>query len=445
MWWRVVLVVFSAVSAPARAPTPVCHGGEKEAPWLEAWRHLDRTLRALPDGAPLAAPLAELGRFMSGPCFAWARFALGDAKPDSATSLRTWWIEDGGAWLESAAGEPAERRVTFPPDFRPSLFLEGHAREDVSALLCPASDARCGAETRGWLRRAQDAFDQHDDRYDEIAPDEVGIRGHKEWREAGRICDAEAAAAKDGERAAIWRACIDGRRPLVARLPVGRFRAPSRGWLVVAGRRGHYQFCDGIAAYDLVTGSAAAARSCGGLALANGGLVDGRKTDVSRKAETETGTVSVDNLRELALALVLLDHTGRLAVGEDEAALPPRTGVPAARAAGDSRREGTSWMTSGQTHLTWRWIDGAETLASGELRTPDSSRAEEAHADHLLEIVEAGLSPGCPRATPPVAKAADGSGSTSWVDAPSADQAITFAALRHAFEAARTGCSAPAH
>jgi hypothetical protein len=93
--------------------------------------------------------------------------------------------------------------------------------------------------------------------------------------------------------------------------------------------------------------------------------------------------------------------------------------------------------------LDWRWIDGARTLAHGQLTWPVSFRAEEAHADRLLEIVEAGLAPGCPPAMPP-AKAADGmSGDAHSIDASPAAQAAIFETLRREFQNAAAACPAP--
>jgi hypothetical protein len=413
------------------------HGGSLAGRLASPGSEPARVARRLAAGPPLA----ELRRFLSNPCFVWARFSLGATKPDSAASLRTWWVEYGYSWLSTTAAQPSSRRVTLPPDFRPSLFLAGHEHETLTPLLCASSDARCGAETRGWLLRAQEAFDRHDDFYESIPPDDLASPpGRKEWHEAGPVCDAQAAAAKPADRLATWRDCIDNLRPVVARLPVGRFRAPTRGWLIIAGRRGHYAFCDGVAAYDLATGAASAVRSCSTLVLANGGFVDGAKTNAARRNETDSGTVSVDNLRELTLMLLLLEHGTRLAASADEGQLPPNVTVPTTAPPRLQQRGGSGFITSGDTLLSWRWIDGARTLASGELRWPGSSRAEEAHADQLLEILEAGLSPGCAPAAPPALAAGGNSGAVSPIDADPADRAVTYESLRRSFEKAHAAC-----
>ena len=62
-----------------------------------------------------------------------------------------------------------------------------------------------------------------------------------------------------------WHACIEELRPRQDALPLGRVRAPMRGFFVVRGRRGHYSFCDEIRAYDLASGAAYVASSCSGV------------------------------------------------------------------------------------------------------------------------------------------------------------------------------------
>jgi hypothetical protein len=39
-----------------------------------------------------------------------------------------------------------------------------------------------------------------------------------------------------------WRDCIEMARPKRVALPLGDFKAPTTGWVVVTGRRGHYDF-----------------------------------------------------------------------------------------------------------------------------------------------------------------------------------------------------------
>ena len=417
-------------------------GKTTPAPWVASFRSVGKSVIALRDGAPFGPAWAELQALIKQPCFRWARIALGDRKPDSAAALRAWWNEGGESWLAEAAGQPRRGEVSFPPDFRPSLFLAGNEHEAETPILCAAGDAACGAETRGWIARAEQAFDEHDDR-DEQRTVHHDLSADGAAQKAKAECEKVARDAKPAARLHAWMACVTQQRRTVTRFPVGRFRVPGSGWLIIAGRRGHYQFCDGVAAFDLATGSAATVRSCGGLFLQHDGFVDGKKTAAGRKLQSDVGMVSADNARELALNLLLLDRATRVSVDLRDAELPQ--GVSLDRATKDEELVSTSAafsISDAQTMLTWSWVDAGVTRAHGKLTWPYSSRAEETHADRLLEILEAGLVAGCPPATPPLPTVTNGSGTVSPIDASPDDNEATFAALRRAFQRAAAGCHA---
>lgn len=61
-------------------------------------------------------------------------------------------------------------------------------------------------------------------------------------------------------------------------------RAPSHGWFILRGRRGHYRFSDEVRAYDLATGAAYVARSEAALALGGVGRRCGRPNGSHRSA-----------------------------------------------------------------------------------------------------------------------------------------------------------------
>ena len=138
--------------------------------------------------------------------------------------------------------------------------------------------------------------------------------------------------------------------------------------VVVRGRRGHYQFCDQLTAFDLATGAYYASKSCSGLALRTNGAVDAAKTDAARTPVIQTGRVSVDNLREAAWIIMLAPHVD--ATGYASAStfpIPP--GLDVKVAIGDVRggSAGSAWGSSAQTRLAWTWIDGAAIVADGIL------------------------------------------------------------------------------
>ncbi len=353
------------------------------------------------DGVPLDA-LAEPYRALSGsPCF--ASMGPGAAPLESRAALRVWWSEGGLDWLwhfamgRGGAGHEADDfEVAFPPDPRPALSLESSAADHpLRALLCREDDAACGRETAGWILRAEAAFDAHAarERAREQRVAEDGGPDAPPGSEDGRIavCARDAAALPAAERFPRWRSCVSAARDQTSALPVGRVRAPTRGWLVLRGRRGHYGFCDEIRAYDLATGAAYVASRCANLFT----LGPAPATPPSPTQVVTTGRVPVDALREAAWMLLLassVDHThvsgAHVRVPE---ALPLRWDGDFLGASG----RGGGWGSSAQTRLGWAWVFGARVLAQGQLTWPDSDRAAEAHAASLVRVAEAALAPGC--------------------------------------------------
>src|SRR5262249_15238973 len=119
-------------------------------------------------------------------------------------------------------------------------------------------------------------------------------------------CPAYARGAPRRRQLASFRECLDASAERSLAFPIGRVKKPTAGWLVVSGRRGHYEFCDELRAFDLATGSAYRVASCSGLALMSGGAVDHRATDAARKQDRERGMVSLDEIREAAWMLLQL-------------------------------------------------------------------------------------------------------------------------------------------
>jgi hypothetical protein len=307
--------------------------------------------------------------------------------------------------------------VLFPPDEPPVLAAEDLPRDHaLRSLLCSAGDESCGRETAGWALRAGDAFRAH------------GLAGAPLAAAPGREalaerCRREAMAVNEDLRYARWYGCVAAGLPRDAVLPLGRVRAPARGWLVLRGRRGHYHFCDEARAYDLATGAAWIATSCGGLVLQNGGSVDFDATDRNRAGSVVTGVLPIDALREAVWMLLLADQ---VEVVRRQAELVPLPRGLEPRLPSDGSIFGSvadsMWFTSAQTTLAWSWIDGGRVRAEGTLVWPSSYRAAETHAASLVRTAEAALAPGCPPAALPRAfdaafDAASSHGGVSSLDA----------------------------
>lgn len=388
---------------------------------LAALRAVITALSPSDDVAPVRRSLSDLA---SSECFELASTSVRLPEVRDALTIRRWWEAGGDAYFENmldayrepdARGRPTGRpQILVPPDERHSLTLDTAPRHALASLLCRDQDASCGAETAGWRVRAERRLQAF------AAEDEVRYSGDGEPTRAQRraACDTTAARTPRATRFVEWLQCVDAERATVPALPIGRFRAPKTGWIVLRGRRGHYSFCDEVRAYDLATGAAYVAQSCSGLALRHDGSVDAGATDGARGLEVTSGRLPVDALREAALMTMLAPSVDEH-VSDNAWYEPLPAGVSMdweeLSFGGFGMR---SWYSSGQTQLSWAWVDGGRVVASGALTWPESARAGETHADELWQVAEGGLVAGCaPAALPTAWPLASASAGVSPLDA----------------------------
>jgi hypothetical protein len=408
---------------------------------------LGKSVDALGAAGDLAPVNAALTKLLETPCFALAEGEMTEPlRFESGLSAKTWWSEGGQAWLAHYL-ELGEDRATYhanhplyswvPPSPRKTLTAESAKGSTLAPILCPADDATCGTETRGWLRRADEAFAAH----------ALARRDEPGEREPRAACAAKARNETRGARYAAWRTCIDETRERHDALPLGRFRAPTEGWLVLRGRRGHYHFCDEVRAYDLATGAAWITGTCGGLALRDNGTVDGKKTDDGRAPRGEVGRLPQDNLREAALATFLAPHVQARVLQSGFGLALPDDLVLEAEARG-MHGLGMSWRTtSAQTTVSWSWVISGRAVTSGELTWPeDYNDAGADHAVKLIQIAEAAyapLKPGecAPAAPPSPLPLGAGPPRVSKIDG-TVDNAVT-GAVTSAFKAMKAPVCAP--
>jgi hypothetical protein len=233
-----------------------------------------------------------------------------------------------------------------------------------------------------------------------------------------------------------WAMCVIENAPRSLRyVSEKRLRAPERGWLVMRGRRGHYAFADEVRAYDLATGAAYVARSGSALVLA-GPNVDLASTDARRQSESFAGRVAPDQVRELAFVLLTRSALAEVRLQVEAARVPE--GMPftlAATAKPDRLGDGRSgWASSAQTEIAYALVDGVATRHEGHFTWPNSSDRADDYADHLVQILEAGLEQGCAPARLPLAIGHGGAreSAVSRLDADPARQADVFADLDRA-------------
>ena len=197
-----------------------------------------------------------------------------------------------------------------------------------------------------------------------------------------------------------WHACLQGNRIKTAAFPIGDFKSPVSGWLVISGRRGHYEFCDSTSAYDLETGTAVVFTSCSDLALRPGGSVDRDSTNRARVDRVRGGKVSIENLREAAWMLLLSTEVKPIELRARTFPLP--ASLEPKLFAGEGTLFGSGFgMNTSMTTLAWRLVNPAGRSYSGQQTWPRSYEAAEDHAANLINVFEGSLVEGCVSQRPP--------------------------------------------
>jgi hypothetical protein len=352
------------------------------------------------DGDPKPI-VADLNKAVEMPCLERASLPMYLDELDSGWALRDWWGRDGEWWLRHylalTTRDESGVHVVFPTDPRNTLTQQSRPDHPLHHLLCDHDDEACQAEPAGWRLRATRLFDLDAER-----------RVHKQRPPVDDESCLERAKAKAAEdQYQAWYECSTKGQKRQRMFPLGGMRAPTDGWLVVQGRRGHYGFCDEVRAYDLKTGAFYATQSCGGLALRRNGSVDQKATDDARKPKQLVGRMDVLALRETAWMIFMADELSRDGVQAAFGTYVPegiRVGWRADEGLGGFGMGGFS-MSSAQTTLAWRYQRKGKMLHSGTLRWPnDYNHIGKEHAVRLLQIAEADLRFGCaPAALPNLA------------------------------------------
>jgi hypothetical protein len=283
-------------------------------------------------------------------------------------------------------GRRNTRRVwAVPPEPRPPL--DAQLASALGPWLCSALDATCTAAAEH-VARAEAAFDR--------------FAGDPEHAPHVPSCvPSRTPAARDGGPTPwqSWVSCVTDAAPRAARYPSARFRAPERGWLIVGGRRGHYDFMDELRAFDLATGAAYVASTTSARAQPSRkrASVRGRADD-----KAASGRVETDRARELAFALVTARAVRSIRVHASYVDVPEGLEVDIG-AADEEWRSGHLALNGDSSRTTIRWVmvDQETVSATGELVWPSSTDPADDNADDLMAAVEATFVPGCAPAGPP--------------------------------------------
>jgi len=385
-----------------------------------------------PATADARAVLAEMRAAVARPCLRHVEPAV--LLPTGATlaSLRQGW-DDGLRWvLETAVEglkvEDGKTLLELPPEVVPPL--DDQAVRERAPLRCSPADASC-ARSRSYIYRAEAAFDD-DARLDASAryPQAPG-RG-----DTYQVVELPASVCWSGDHRPVtfdeWVGCVAAHAPRTRRFAETQLRAPERGWLVLRGRRGHYQFAEEVRAYDLATGAAYVARDVGAIVVPPA-------PSTKQGLDSYVGRVAPDQLRELAF--VLLARRAIVTVRTDIVTAVVPNELP--RKLSDDPEGGMFfggefWSSSNQTRIGFVFDDGT-LRRTGEFTWPSAQDSVETYIDQLVRVMEAGLVRGCaPAKLPSMARLRGDAGQVSSVDAAPSKRADAHLELERQLDGLRT-------
>lgn len=338
--------------------------------------------------------LAELRAVLGRACLAHGAPTLELPAATTMEALLDGWNRGISYALEEMPAiqmRDGKRHLPVPREFLPAL--DDNTRKRLAPWLCTGA-ASC-ARTASYMARAEQVFDAA---YDQ---DVLDLSASLVTQLPTSTCDSQN-DRPDQQRAETfeaWASCINARTPRAYQYAAGaRFRDLDRGWLVLRGLRGHYQWSDEIRAYDLATGAAYISSQSGGMLNAG---------EAQPPLVTVAGKVAPDQVRELAFYLLTRDALVRVRTSMMHAVIPDH--IPLRRAPKEPVPDRASWgatrvVSSDQTTIHFDYFDGAM-REKGIFTWPSEYTGVDTHADNLIRVMEAGLVKGCaPARLPPRAQ-----------------------------------------
>ena len=385
------------------------------------------------------AVLAELHALVARPCL--MHVALAAPLPATTDAAELMVAAQRGLFAALAlttkfTRSDRHRYLVLPPELGPAL--DEDERQQLAPWRCgsgPAATVSSAAQSlasceRGdaYQRRGVAAFDAEEQgwaqRY-QVQGAPVGF-----FALPASECDGTFPRDDAPSSFEAWVACVATRTPRTAHYAVGLpLRAPDRGWLIVRGRRGHYQFSDEVRAYDLATGAAYVTRREGVLFSKDGKITP----------DSFAGRAEPEAIRELAFLLLtrpaltelrrssfLAELPGNLPLRTAGEPPPFTTNVPAHKV-----------RNSSQTTLDFAYFDG-ELRQYGSFLFPYGDPFDNRAVALLAEVEKSQAATCAPARLPPTFALRSRDGVVSPLDASPQHRGATAAALDRQLDGLRS-------
>jgi hypothetical protein len=304
----------------------------------------------------------------------------------SAVEAKAFWEAGLGSWFQTYLdlADGSDATIWLLPSRRAVVTAKTRPGDPLAPWMCPADpESPCAQSVGAWRARAERYFDL--------------------WNNAGKVeivdCAEAIAAGPQEDAYARWRTCESDLLRRHAALPLGGLGPIAEGWIVVHGRRGHYRYCDEVAAFDLVSGSYYRFAECDHRPEVDGLVEAGAIDAASAGVQVETGTIEPALLQEFAWAAASAPYVQADVVMERALGQQLPEGLKVSRTH-DSTSSGLGLSgigSSAHSRIAWSWIRGpAQLPAHDELSWPTGlSSPEKDHAVRLLDIAEQRAAKGC--------------------------------------------------
>ena len=344
---------------------------------------------------------------IKGPCFEIALLEKSRTpKVLSYESFRIWWLSGGHNWLLSMLSSGSSKSesqyyqpVLLPPSERTFLSHVSHPSHPLSPLYCPINDEGCGREVDTWRRLADLALRG---RYALKANTYGQIYSDNPSPLTLTSCSRRAFSRPKETRYRDWLTCISQMIQSTPAVPLGQFRAPSKGTLILFEYGSSGGGCVKARVYDLATGTAFLSGDC----FRDGELSHPHTTGVNLKSEKDQGVISRTALRRALWMLMSADQMEQnIHVSSTRIEIPKGLKPRWKRGSNPEHISGLAYGlgSGGMSHyriLNWAWVHAKKVLSKGRIKLDGYHSVAHSYALDLLRLAETSFKSSCPPVSP---------------------------------------------
>ena len=193
--------------------------------------------------------------------------------------------------------------ITLPPSDRIALETDTHPSHPRAPVFCERNDFSCGREVDTWRRLADaDLIGRRSARASPLGHSTLNVLMPKFILE----CASQARKEPKTTRYREWLGCVSSANSTIPAVPIGRFRTPSWGSLLLFEHDNYGRGCLKVRTYELATGGAHVLDTCH--FRERRAEVDRRTTGPDIEERHRVGQVSRSAISRALWMLISQDH-----------------------------------------------------------------------------------------------------------------------------------------